>query len=80
VVALSSDNGWHAGLAAGAGMEFMLSPNWTLRGEYLMLVFPDVTAALLSTTGGNTCSFAFNCRTNFGYSANIVRAGLNYKF
>jgi hypothetical protein len=51
-----------------------------LRGEYLMLVFPDVAAPLNWTAGGNTCSFAFNCRTNFGYSANIVRAGLSYKF
>jgi outer membrane immunogenic protein len=80
VIAVSADNGWHTGLAAGAGLEFIVSPNWTLRGEYLMMVFPDVMTPLNWTTGGNTCSFAFNCRTNFGYSANIVRAGLSYKF
>jgi outer membrane immunogenic protein len=80
VLAVSSDNGWHTGLAAGAGLEFMVYPNWTLRGEYLMLLFPDVLSPMISTTGGNTCSFTFNCRTNFGYSANILRAGLSYKF
>src|SRR6202011_3987041 len=28
------DDAWHMGVAAGAGVEFMLAPHWTLRGEY----------------------------------------------
>src|SRR5262249_48503239 len=34
---LSIDNKWHWGFAAGAGVEYMFSNNWTLKGEYLFL-------------------------------------------
>jgi outer membrane immunogenic protein len=33
----ATDKAWHGGIAAGAGIEYMLAPNWAVRGEYLYL-------------------------------------------
>src|SRR5262249_6591425 len=39
---IATDDTWHFGLAAGAGIEVMLDRNWMFRAEYLYLNFPDV--------------------------------------
>lgn len=74
----SSDNGWHPGLAFGTGVEFIMTGNWVLRGEYLFLNFKDINRPSLSDsvlTCGDT-----SCRVNYAYSAHIARLGLNYRF
>jgi outer membrane immunogenic protein len=75
---VATDDDWHVGLAAGAGIEFMLDPYWTVRGEYLLLNFPDVVANFVPTSATHA-SDAITQR-NFGYSAQLARVALNYKF
>jgi outer membrane immunogenic protein len=57
------------GFAVGGGVEKMLSPNWSVKGEYLFLGLGSYT--FLSGTGADT---------NVKMLDNIVRLGLNYKF
>jgi len=74
--AISSDDAWHAGLAAGVGMEFMIAPRLIMHAEYLMLAFPDVLTQFTPAGGVNPCGI---CRMNYSYSANLFRAGLSYQ-
>jgi outer membrane immunogenic protein len=68
-----------SGWVVGAGYEYMIAPNWALRGEYLYygftgnnnnntgtLVFPIAGASVTGTTGKLNTS--------------VVRIGLDYKF
>jgi outer membrane immunogenic protein len=75
----ATDDAWRMGLAAGFGIEYMLAPNWTLRGEYLYLDFPDVLVNLVPVAPVGVASDAIS-RRNFAYSAQLARVGLNYKF
>jgi outer membrane immunogenic protein len=68
-----------AGWTAGAGLEYALSRNWSVRGEYLYVDLGSV-----STTGTVT-NAAFPGLTNplsitGKVTANIARAALNYRF
>lgn len=59
----------HSGWTVGAGVEWMLSPHWTLRGEYKHFSF----GAMNYEWGiGGTSSVNFNFST--------VEFGLNYRF
>jgi outer membrane immunogenic protein len=79
--AAAFDDSWHTGVVAGAGLDFMLTPNWVLGAEFLTMMFPDVKAPLVSTTNsGPTCEGGVNCRQVFAYSAELVRARLSYKW
>ena len=67
------------GYTVGGGIEAGIGGGWTLKGEYL---FVDLGS---STVGGLMTPQLFNSNTNpFTHSAdlraNIVRAGLNYRF
>lgn len=60
----------NAGWTAGAGIEFAIAGNWTAKAEYL---FVDLGK--------------FNCGLNCGpatdnvsFDANVIRAGVNYRF
>lgn len=57
------------GAVIGAGIERKLSPNWSVKAEYLYLDFGS--AAFLSGTGVDT---------NVRLRDNIFRLGINYKF
>ncbi len=70
----STQTGW----AAGAGIEAAISPNWTVKVEYL---YVDL--------GSQSCGFsncgAYNANgggvpTNVSLTENIIRAGVNFKF
>ncbi len=73
----SIETGW----TAGGGLEWALSPHWSIKGEYL---FVSLASKSLRETALATCCVgpapaSFNAnfsRTNF----NIVRVGLNYQF
>ncbi len=78
---LAPDDGWRFGVAAGAGIEFMLAPNWSLRGEFLNLTFDDrrsscqpINSAAVNDRAGTLCHITF------ASSAQIGRIGLNYIF
>jgi len=74
--------GTDVGVAAGAGAEWMVAPNWLLRAEYLYYHFEGGNSVSLPIVGGN-CTVAQNCR--FQATANdldihSVRVGISYKF
>jgi outer membrane immunogenic protein len=78
--ASSTKVGW----VAGAGVEYGLSRNWSVRAEYLHVDFGSVsgTGALVPTAGliaqGNTAPNPFNHSANL--TADMVRGGVNYHF
>lgn len=65
-----------AGWTVGAGYEYALAKNWTIKGEYLFASFGGDTAAGLVNHAG-TATFN-NSVSNL--NVQILRAGLNYKF
>ena len=66
------------GWTLGGGVEWALSSNWTLRGEYLFMDFGKVTAN--TPVRDDTHGFSNNLATTVDLSAQIARVGLNYKF
>ena len=65
-----------AGYAAGAGIELALSPNWSIRGEYLFvdILGPD---SLLNNLPGEPLA---TVNATHELKQHIGRAALNYKF
>lgn len=64
-------NGTKAGLAVGVGTEYALTPNWTVKSEYLYVDLPTLNAHdEVRTSTYNTY--------NYKSDAHIVRVGLNY--
>ena len=80
---VASENKWKTGLAVGAGVEFAIAQNWTLKGEYMLMQFQnsDADVNLLFLGGGtaNSCNIT-NCRMNYSESVQTARVGVNYKF
>lgn len=67
---IGGDDNMHGGYALGAGVEYGLTNNWTLRGEYLYVDLQEKTY--------NAPNGAFLGRTGAEFST--VRAAVNYKF
>lgn len=63
------------GLTAGAGMEYMLSRNLSLKAEYLYATFEHANICD-ANTAATTCSYPYI----HSIDVNTVRAGLNYHF
>jgi outer membrane immunogenic protein len=64
------------GWVAGAGLEYGLTPSWTIRGEYLYYSTAGVSAiAVESTPSGVVSTYNWD-RTKL----HVARVGLNYKF
>lgn len=61
------------GYAVGAGLEYALNANWTIKGEYLYADLGNTKQQVYENSG--TTEFAKS-----KFHANIVRVGLNYKF
>lgn len=75
-----SSNVTKAGWTVGGGLEYALSNNWSIKGEYLYANFGHET---VSGTTINTGGFALGGQTfthTFNLHVNIARAGINYKF
>ena len=74
-VAIStSQNSGHTGWTAGGGFEYAITKNLTVKTEYL---YVDLgTNTILNQTFFGVVGVNINQKT----TANIVRAGLNYKF
>jgi outer membrane immunogenic protein len=72
----ATPDGW----AAGAGFEWRVLPNWTLRVEYLHLQFNRVssTYTLNGTVKGAPFASTSNLSANTGVE--VLRVGLNYLF
>ncbi len=54
------------GWTIGAGAEFALTPNWSVKAEYLYMGFAS-----------RTYTFA---GTDYGFDSNLIRFGFNYRF
>jgi outer membrane immunogenic protein len=68
------------GWTLGGGLEWMLNPRWSLKGEYLYVDFGKVSASGIITfpAGGPGYAQALDTRTDL--SAHIGRLGINYRF
>ncbi|MGI8527061.1 MAG: outer membrane protein [Pseudolabrys sp.] len=69
--ALGSASDSKFGYALGAGIEYMLYSNWSLKGEYLYVNLGKFDCGV--SCGGVSPD-------NVTFKANILRAGLNYRF
>jgi outer membrane immunogenic protein len=84
--AQASEAKWKTGLAVGAGLEFALTHNWTLRGEYMLMQFANSDATIntvnpgRSNNGLSACGNTSPCRMNYSESVQLARVGVNYKF
>ena len=70
VVATTSGNRWN-GLTVGAGLEYMIAPNWSAKAEYQYYNFGDTTI-----TGGPASIVGARVRDD----EHTVKLGINYRF
>jgi outer membrane immunogenic protein len=63
-----------SGPVVGAGYEWMITPNWTLRGEFLHYWFNSTAVATVTNTGF-TATYSWS-----RFDVNEARLALNYKF
>ena len=68
IAGFGSDSQVHTGYVVGLGAEYALSRNWSVKGEYLYAGFSEKTYTIGGVAG------------NGKFDANVVRAGINYKF
>lgn len=66
----ASTSSTHLGFALGAGGEWMIARNWSLRGEYLFVSFSN--SGSLSVPGATAESL--------GMDVHMARAAINYRF
>jgi len=64
-----------ASWVAGGGLEYSISPAWSVKGEYLYVDLPSVTVHQF-----NPAFPTFTQTTKFSNNANVIRVGLNYHF
>jgi opacity protein-like surface antigen len=67
-----------AGVAGGGGLEWRFDNHWSLRGEYLYVLFNDVNGTSTAAPGIPPGTATFTHKATF--SENIGRAALSYKF
>ena len=81
VTANSSGVIW--GSVVGAGVEFALSPNWTVGGEVLHTMYGDRNATILNPNGTSACNSsapATNCTIRNQLTTDVARIRFNYRF
>jgi outer membrane immunogenic protein len=66
------------GWTAGAGIEYALSPNWTVGAEYLYVDLGTISVTETQATGAATLASTFTSGSKF--RDNIARLIINYKF
>jgi len=59
IAGFGSDSHVHSGWTVGAGLEYMIAPHWSLKGEYLYKSFSseDYTFPILGTLASGTTNF-----------------------
>lgn len=82
---LGARTGVRVGYAAGAGLQWMFKPGWSLRVEYLYHDLGRVGYAMtpLADVNGLFCTgvcFSSGARASTKLNGNVVRAGLDYHF
>jgi outer membrane immunogenic protein len=70
-----------AGWTAGAGAEFLISPKWTVKAEYLYTSFGRTTVTSNNLVNAGGVPRPLNVFTHsLDLQSNIVRVGVNYHF
>jgi outer membrane immunogenic protein len=64
----------NAGWTIGAGIEFAITGHWTAKMEYLFVDLGSFNCGLNCGAAAGTAS------DNVSFSANVIRAGVNYRF
>jgi outer membrane immunogenic protein len=84
IAGAGSYSGTRVGWTAGAGLEYLFAPNWTLKAEWLRY---DLGSATYSNgtlngilTGSSTINFTDVSSSTVKFTGDIARAGVNYKF
>jgi len=82
--AVSSDNKWLTGWTVGGGVEWALSKNWSLKGEYLYVDLGNAEYHYVGTKTGVGGGAPGDAHTTDGFKGDLdlqtVKIGLNYKF
>ena len=73
----SSETSW--GGVIGAGIEFAMSPNWTVGAEFLHTVYEDHDTALVNFNGTSACGIAAGCAIRNQLTTDVARVRFNYK-
>ncbi|HET7851091.1 MAG TPA: outer membrane protein [Pseudolabrys sp.] len=76
----ASASGVRTGWTVGAGLQYALDQNWSVKGEYLYVNLQNTN--LTSVLDAGVPGFAPPTTTSFHFKndLNIVRVGLNYRF
>jgi outer membrane immunogenic protein len=82
---IGSDTVTRAGWSVGAGTEWALAPNWTVKAEYLFLDFGSFSYLSPCTTAGCAAVLVpgqaqFAWLTHVRAEESVFRLGVNYKF
>jgi outer membrane immunogenic protein len=72
----SSRVGW----TIGAGLEYAITNNWTIKGEYLYYNLGSTTFTSVPTGAFATAFPGIVATNKYTFDGSIVRAGVNYKF
>lgn len=73
----TSSRGGHVGWTLGAGINYALTQNWVLKGEYLYVDLGGKNRTLTSATSTVPASISTSAN---GTKFSVVRAGIAYKF
>jgi outer membrane immunogenic protein len=71
--------GLNIGLAAGGGLETALTPQLSMKFEYLFIDMPS-SSDIHDQYGGYNCATSSDCNFGVTNSMSLVRVGLNYRF
>jgi outer membrane immunogenic protein len=77
---VASINSVVPGLAGGAGLEWRFDSHWSLRGEYLYILFSGVNGTSTVVSGPGVGFGTATLTHQASFSENIARAALSYKF
>jgi outer membrane immunogenic protein len=78
-----SSSNTRVGWTLGAGVEWMLMANWSVKAEYMYYDLGRATYALppfVGTAGGGATAFSHTPVVSARYDGNLARLGLNYHF
>ena len=76
----SSTNSARAGWTVGGGLEWAIANHWSVKAEYLYLNFGKITTTGFISNNNAAAGYAQGLSTSSDLTANIARAGINYKF
>jgi outer membrane immunogenic protein len=77
ILATTTTSTTRAGWTAGGGLEYLLTRNWTVKGEYLHADFGTIDTLIPTPTGGTPNS---DVAVHHKYTEDLARVGVNYLF